>query len=353
MEVGEESVTYNVKDGFLEAMVRGYRAGLLSTQDYLNLSQCDTLDDVKLHLAGTDYGLVLQNEPSPLHPTTIVHKGTLKLVEDFETMRCQASEPLATFFEYMTYGHMIDNVVLIVTGTLHERGMQELLDKCHPLGMFDSIATLAVASNVRELYKLVLVDTPLAPYFSSCITTEDLDEMNIEIMRNALYKAYLDDFLRFCKGLGGSTATLMQDILGFEADRRALNITINSLGTELSRDDRQALFSNFGGLYPHGHQELMACDDLDQVRGVVEKHPCLSSIALKLNSGMEHAIDKVFYESEFRQCEAMFDQQFNYAIFYAYVKLREQEVRNLMWICECIAQQQKHRINDGIVNIRS
>ena len=36
----------------------------------------------------------------------------------------QASEPLATFFEYMTYGHMIDNVVLIVTGTLHERGMQ-------------------------------------------------------------------------------------------------------------------------------------------------------------------------------------------------------------------------------------
>ena len=32
--------------------------------------------------------------------------------------------------------------------------------------MFDSIATLAVAQNMRELYRLVLVDTPLAPYFS-------------------------------------------------------------------------------------------------------------------------------------------------------------------------------------------
>lgn len=32
---------------------------------------------------------------------------------------------------------MIDNVVLIVTGTLHERDVQELLEKCHPLGMFD------------------------------------------------------------------------------------------------------------------------------------------------------------------------------------------------------------------------
>ena len=42
---------------------------------------------------------------------------------------------------------------------------QELLDKCNPLGMFDSIATLAVAQNMRDLYRLVLVDTPLAPYF--------------------------------------------------------------------------------------------------------------------------------------------------------------------------------------------
>lgn len=33
----------------------------------------------------------------------------------------QADEPLATFMDYCTYGHMIDNVVLLVTGTLHER----------------------------------------------------------------------------------------------------------------------------------------------------------------------------------------------------------------------------------------
>jgi V-type H+-transporting ATPase subunit d len=52
--------------------------------------------------------------------------------------------------------------------------------------MFDSIATLAVAQNMRELYRLVLVDTPLAPYFSENLTHEDLDEMNIEIMRNTL-----------------------------------------------------------------------------------------------------------------------------------------------------------------------
>lgn len=68
---------------------------------------------------------------------------------------------------------------------------QELLEKCHPLGMFDSIATLAVAANMRELYRLVLVDTPLAPYFAETLSSEDLDEMNIEILRNTLYKVQL------------------------------------------------------------------------------------------------------------------------------------------------------------------
>jgi V-type H+-transporting ATPase subunit d len=32
-----------------------------------------------------------------------------------------------------------------------------------------------------QLFRLVLVDTPLAPYFSENLTHEDLDQMNIEV----------------------------------------------------------------------------------------------------------------------------------------------------------------------------
>ena len=44
----------------------------------------------------------------------------------------QADENLAQFMDYCTYGHMIDNVVLIVTGTLHERDVQ--VRQCAQLG---------------------------------------------------------------------------------------------------------------------------------------------------------------------------------------------------------------------------
>ena len=85
-------------------------------------------------------------------------------------MRAAASAKLARFMDLCVVGHMIDNVVLVVSGSLRDRDVQELLDKCHPLGRFEGLAALAVASSMRELYRLVLVDTPLAPYFAEELT---------------------------------------------------------------------------------------------------------------------------------------------------------------------------------------
>ena len=53
---GMEGLLFNAKDGFLEGIVRGCRGGLLTPQDYTNLTQCETLDDVKLHLVSVDGG---------------------------------------------------------------------------------------------------------------------------------------------------------------------------------------------------------------------------------------------------------------------------------------------------------
>jgi V-type H+-transporting ATPase subunit d len=50
----------------------------------------------------------------------------------------------------------------------------------------------------------------------------------------------------------------MQPILEFEADRRTINITLNSIGTELSKDDRFRLYPRFGKLYPEGQVMLGA-----------------------------------------------------------------------------------------------
>ena len=114
-------------------------------------------------------------------------------------------EHLKLSISYNIYSYMIDNIILLITGTLHQRPISELVPKCHKLGSFEQMEAIHVAATPAELYNAVLVDTPLAPFFEECINEQDLDEMNIEIIRNTLYKSYLESFFNFCKNIGGET----------------------------------------------------------------------------------------------------------------------------------------------------
>lgn len=58
--------------------------------------------------------------------------------------------------------------------------------------------------------------------------------------------------------------------LQFEADRRAIIITINSFGTELGKDDRAKLYPRCGRLNPDGLAALARADDYEQVKAVAE-----------------------------------------------------------------------------------
>ncbi len=84
-----------------------------------------------------------------------------KLVTEFQHMRNHSTGELATFLDFITYSYMIDNIILLITGTLHQRPISELVSKCHPLGSFEQMEAIHVASTPAELYNAVLVDTPL------------------------------------------------------------------------------------------------------------------------------------------------------------------------------------------------
>lgn len=348
------SAKFNVDCGYFEGLIRGIKDTIIKHSDYENLVQCETLEDVKLNLQNTDYAGYLTSESSSITPAFIDSRLRDKLVLEFLHIRNQARAPLSTFLDYITYSYMIDNVILLITGIVNNRPINELVTKCHPLGSFDQMEAVNVAQTPEELYDAVIVDTPLAPFFVDCISQQDLSELNIEIIRNSLYKSYIESFYEFCKDLGGTTAEIMCEILAFEADRRCFNITINSLDSSLTRDDRARLYPTCGKLYPYGLAMLAKAEDFDHVRQVADYYAQYKQLfdgqaanpAADANEG--RTLEDKFTEYEVRLNVNAFMQQFNYGVFYSALKLKEQELRNIVWISECIAQRHRQKIDNYI-----
>jgi V-type H+-transporting ATPase subunit d len=359
--------TFNILHGFPESLVRGMRSSFLLDADYHHLTQCETLEDVKLNLSESDYSSAL-SDMGTLTPSSLQKAAVGKLVEEFKYLRSQAVEPLATFLDFITYEYMIENVMLLLKGTLAGRDINELIAQCHPLGLFRESTMRSIptfesnAKGYADLYQTVLVDTPVGPYFAKFLQEAStrnggdsfgvIEEVEIEIIKSSLLKYWIEDFYSFTQKLGGETSELMEEILSVRADTNAINITLNSFGTPLNdpqmrMTERKALYPSVGYLYPAGTHKLLDVADEEELGRVLALFPQYSGIwgVHKSESGSEKSIDDAFYERDVQMLELAFEGQMHYACFYAYVKLKEQEIRNLVWITECILQQQKDEIN--------
>ncbi len=222
-------------------------------------------------------------------------------------------------------------------------------------------------ANLRgyaELYETVLVDTPVGPYFQQYLDENRrnvsaaadvrnvLEEVQIEILKNSLMKLYLEDFYNLCERMGGDTAEQMCTLLRARADRNAINITLNSFGTPLNdpimrETTRKALYPSIGELYPAGTELLIKVDEDAKLVQALTSYPFYRTIFEKFLSASaeEFSIDDEFYKGEVKLYELAFESQMHLGVFYAFVKLKEQEIRNLVWITECILQRRRDQIN--------
>jgi hypothetical protein len=104
--------TFNILHGFPEALVRGMRNSFLGDSDYHHLTQCESLEDVKLNLTESDYADALA-DLGAITPNELQKQAIEKVRNE------QEGRIYIHFDEVFSYGTMVLLYTFIAQRTLN------------------------------------------------------------------------------------------------------------------------------------------------------------------------------------------------------------------------------------------
>ena len=176
-----------------------------------------------------------------------------------------------------------------------------------------------------------------------------LQALKPEQIKNYLKKIWLEYFYHFCKTLNPTTSEIMEDLLKYEADCQTIQIVYNSLAynNQFQEEERKKVIPYFGFLYPETTTQLIKCNSLEQLKQILQPFPDYYELVKEipdpkkvdefgLQTGLK-TLDDVMFKESMKRYSIAFEQQFHFACFYAYIKIKEQEIKNIMLLADMIS----------------
>jgi V-type H+-transporting ATPase subunit d len=241
----------------------------------------------------TDYGLYLQNETGDVTTLSIRAALKQKLADDVEYLERNSVEPLTQIFFYIRTVFMIENLVNVIQGLRNNYPIEKIQANYDPLGYFPELKLIKLeADDYANLYKGVLIDTPISKYFLKYLeinTSEMKDltainaffkETNNENLRACLKRLWMEDFYEFTQTLNDISKETFHELLSMEADLKTLQVSHLDEGRlQLVRPDqsqqREAQEAGLSHLRRPVPGQLQGADRRRELR---DTHPLLREV---------------------------------------------------------------------------
>lgn len=292
---------------FIIADINGRFDHILRKTSYNALTHCRSFEELVIKL-NPHFPTI--NEDMPFTINELRARLYQNILDELGEFREQRLVVLEYFIEY--------NKILAFFNTL-ETGTETFM-----MGYTDELRGMAACVSFKEIERLYIRGSFLERYFEGVGTNDKLDENDWQRIACHVLKNYFDFYARL------RIAGYFKEILEVEGDRQIFEICLNGR----SLRNRQLFFPAASTLSERAKKKLGECESIDDTTEIL--HP----------SGSDPI--GFIIERQMRVYAEAFKQYNDLACVYAYFRLKEQEMSNILWIAECIVQNSFDRIEEFI-----
>lgn len=328
---------------FIIAIINTKIRSILTKTDYTTLMQSDTLEDVIIKLLSTPYQKYL-NEEAIFSKKVFKTQLSKSLVFEIKEIKKQVSPKINILLDFYVNFYKIQNFIFLLSAKEHDPNLAQAFSKIEEVGKFNELETLKFANDMLEVYKFCVEHTFLKKYYRKVHIDNDINKNNFQVIQSQFMKFLIEDFYAQSKDF----SEFITHILQCQGDRWIIEVVLNTLeDAEYVGRKRRDLFPNIFSFGRGLIFKLSICTDIDDLKGLLVKHHIFKDLVNVDKEDMETALLKIemetYWESLYRANDV--------ACVYAYLKIKEHEIKSILMAVECISMKKKDFVGKLITHV--
>lgn len=306
--------------------VHGNRYQLMKKEEYNSIKTAETVEELKLKLQNTIYGKSLLEDSRTTHKAfkESLYKCIEKQIELTKAFTTEKSSVLVDFYKEK---FQLDNFIYLwACKEESPKSLENALD-IHPLGVYPELNFIKVTQSAKDTWKFCLENTPLCKYIEGL--SHELLKEDVQYVRSILQKRYIEMLYIYTK----ENQYVLSELVQFEGDKRIIEILYSTVGTSMSSSRKMSIFPKYSTFSEIHKGLLLGCKTIDELNGVLSTHSIHRNII-----GNEKGMEDSLIREEIRICNKSFYIYDDPSVVYTQLKLQEIEVRNLIFLADCIMQ---------------
>jgi V-type H+-transporting ATPase subunit d len=317
--------------GYIIAEVNGRKDAMLSEADYNTLKQCESLEEMGIKLSRT-YRCI--SEGMAFSKPELRRRLVESLKEDFAHYDYVQEGDLRLILDYYIEYHKIQNFFYLLQCKQEDPDLERSFDKIE-MGDFSALRTLKFSKDMNDVQKYCIENSFLSKFGGRVKFEKEFSDNNFQVLQMLFFKHHIEEtYSRL-----GDDMEHMREILKLEGDRQIIEIAVNTLSSkDIVGSERKRLFPTVCSISLKTRDMLANVESFEDLKA-----------ALSAKYRFDSDISSVLIRNELIKCYEAFNEYNNLSCVYSYFKIKDREIKNILWIAECIIQGRKDAMSHIIV----